>query len=881
METRTESVLALSGFPPLVKNVPPNWPNVPAPNKLSLLWNYNYHDIYHKFSPFTNYDDNLLSCILSDKQPFVYTYIDESDKGIINQLPSGLKSILSTINITQDSVNDVVRIGKWSISSWGIQFYAAQTLLQRTQPFDETRIYNPLSPILATVQPMTAGLGGRPMRHIEGGLAGLGLGLLDSLTSTFGISLRSGFSTPKSTVGDPALSDYNTGQGKGLIRGNTATTAFNTLKNKWPISDGTSGNSGLGFSGFLNKIADAATQMFGSAKQPSGTKVRADEVSYNLMAVSPRLDVAQTWYPYPDTRINQPRKKTSLLGQINSVTSAVMSLATNPLQLAGQGLSSLFNSTFNNSGRTPFKRQKFISVPGGFLVVNTTNGFIGQSLKGGTPTGYQIQGDKYSDNVYLAPSGVFENSDMMVQFSYYATDQYNYESKFSDTLNQNVKDLSDNLKSVLDAIDNVNTAYSVDKKKFYSKLLSAGNITTLDYISLYAGVPKYKKEPNTYGALAEYNTKESGKKAPPATIDKWGNREKNLKFATSFTSDGLNQISVLTRDKNGKLTIPYDDALHIQYGNWKEYQPYEDDLIAFFFYDVVNKKYIPFRATVKGISEGNTAFWDELRFLGRADQLYSYNGYSRSLTFNFNVVINSINELLPSWKKINYLASVVKPSNYTKSTLSGEVYNRFMVPPMMMLTIGDLYKYQPIVIRNVNVNIPEDAIWETLNQENSEDWNYLNGRIKNPYVKGKYGQLPREVEINVEGALLEKERPQIGGSHYGHAPRKDDWEKYIVNGEATPQAFVVGMTGTDSEYFLPTPNEVHVNMLEIMPAVAPSSNVKPFAPPSSQPTTVADNTATLNETNKRAEELRIGNLRQKAVQLQTGPNALGRAALRR
>ena len=86
MTTKTDSVLALSGFPPLVKNVPPNWPQVPTPNKLSLLWNYNYHDIYHKFSPFTNYEDNLLSCILSDKQPFVYTYIDESNKGIINYL---------------------------------------------------------------------------------------------------------------------------------------------------------------------------------------------------------------------------------------------------------------------------------------------------------------------------------------------------------------------------------------------------------------------------------------------------------------------------------------------------------------------------------------------------------------------------------------------------------------------------------------------------------------------------------------------------------------------------------------------------------------------------------------------------------------------------
>ena len=101
------------------------------------------------------------------------------------------------------------------------------------------------------------------------------------------------------------------------------------------------------------------------------------------------------------------------------------------------------------------------------------------------------------------------------------------------------------------------------------------------------------------------------------------------------------------------------------YTGWRTWEPYNDDLIAFFFYDVVNGKYIPFRATVKAISEGNTAFWDELRFIGRADQLYSYNGFSRTLSFTFNIVISSVNELLPSWKKINYIASSVKPSNYT------------------------------------------------------------------------------------------------------------------------------------------------------------------------------------------------------------------------
>jgi hypothetical protein len=95
---------------------------------------------------------------------------------------------------------------------------------------------------------------------------------------------------------------------------------------------------------------------------------------------------------------------------------------------------------------------------------------------------------------------------------------------------------------------------------------------------------------------------------------------------------------------------------------------------------------------------------------------------------------------------------------------------------MMMVTIGDLYKFQPIVITSLTVNIPEDASWETLNEKNSNNWSYLNGLITapNPYIG--YGQLPREAEIAVTCNLLEKERAIMGGSHFGHAPRVDNWE---------------------------------------------------------------------------------------------------------
>lgn len=817
-QNRPDSVITLTGFPPLVPHVPANWPTRPSPNKLSLLWQYNNHELYHKFSPYTNYHDSLLSHVLSNKQPFVYKFIDEADKTTFNQLPSTVKSLASAVNINQDTIDDVVRVSKFLVSSWGVQFLAKQVLIQRLQSFDETRIFNPLSPLLPTLAPFALGLGQPPLRHIEGGL----LGLANSVTQVVGINLQTSYATPKSTAGAGALSDYNTGEGKGLIRGADASKGFAQLKVAWPVTTGPSTTTG-GITGMLSMIGAAATQVFGySPKQPAGTIFRADETTYTMMAISPRLDINQSWFPTSQTRADQPRQATSLLTSLNNAASTVLSVVTNPLSIIGNALGSLFKST-NGSRGGVFTRKKIIAIPGGFRISNITNQLTGQPIKGRT-TGYTIgDGDKYGNDVGPDVDGSLEHSDMLVQFSYYATPGQNYDSKFDDALSNKVQTLTNDLKSVIDGINSNQTIYTAKLPTVYSKLLSSGDPKSVGYDNLFGSVPVNDSTPtNTFGVAGEYN---SGNSNLPPTLDRRVNPANNLRFATTFTSDGINQLGVLSM-KNGRIQIPWKASLSSQYPNWTEYKPYNDDLIAFFFYDLVNKKYIPFRATVKGISEGNTAFWDELRFIGRADQLYNYNGFSRTLSFSFNVVINSISELLPCWKRIAYIASAVKPSNYTRSETINNVFDRFMVPPMFQITIGDLYRYQPIVIRSINVNIPDDAIWETLNQDNSKEWTYLNGIIKNPSLNRNYGQLPREIEINIEGALLEKERAQVGGAHFGHAPRKDNWEQFLnSDGELTEDAFVVGAPGTEAgASYLKAPTSLHQSLITPLPSATPVGN---------------------------------------------------------
>jgi hypothetical protein len=232
------------------------------------------------------------------------------------------------------------------------------------------------------------------------------------------------------------------------------------------------------------------------------------------------------------------------------------------------------------------------------------------------------------------------------------------------------------------------------------------------------------------------------------------------------------------------------------------------DMIYFYFYDLVNEIYIPFRATLSGIQDQNSADWDTIAYLGRADKLFVYRGFSRDVSFNFKVYANSIQELVPMWERIDYLVGLTRPSKYTELTgrpsratvggsdapgtgtnpntgtrnigeagvITAQVdYSNsgFMYPPMIEFTIGDLYNEQPAVLNSVNVSVSEDATWETLHDDTYEYRSSPspNTIITQPNVKCR--QLPNIVDVSVQLRLIEKQRAETRVPKFG---KMDGWK---------------------------------------------------------------------------------------------------------
>jgi hypothetical protein len=221
--------------------------------------------------------------------------------------------------------------------------------------------------------------------------------------------------------------------------------------------------------------------------------------------------------------------------------------------------------------------------------------------------------------------------------------------------------------------------------------------------------------------------------------------------------DYVNSLGVLNADE---FAEKYND----------QFNGLGPDLVKFYFYDIVNNRFIPFNATVKGLQENNTSTWEPIEYLGRPDKLYYYKGFTRDVSFNFKVVAHSVKELLPMWQRVNYLVGLTRPSNYT-STVNGG----FMIPPMVQFTLGDFYKNHFVVLNSCNVSIPEDASWELINESTvqQQDWSYNLGNIftfDKTSMKGKVAQFPREAEITINMSLMEKDRPKTGRALWGNAP---------------------------------------------------------------------------------------------------------------
>jgi hypothetical protein len=783
------------------------------PNKISTLFTPNSSVLYSKYSP---YPDGQSGGFFGANQPYIVTNIEDSNKGI--------NSTLKYAPLQPSATIDVVRITKFSASNPGIKFLLKQVYLQGYQPFNETKIYNPLMPVQSTLRVASFGILDRPLRHIEPNLGGV-LGALgvNGIAGAFGFNPPN--PPPRGTapgVGGTPLSITNPGDGKGLTRGGTATSAYSGQNYSYL--------SRPSRTGFLKNIGNffKSSTLFGAfftVGQPIGTTYKGDDQTYSLMINNKRivsfnkngdntygtLGVVQRFSPDDRDLEGTPTydKYARYIGQYNSST----------LKYSAQSLYIDTNSYklsdgvvfFGASNKTYFSGIES-SIPG-YEVSDMLFLYNDYLTNNNYPT--KLKSIRKIDSIvhsldskkvyvieaggYIKDTGIIDQTGKPIDKSPIITDQYD---KYIDPTKTDV-DYPTKLTSLdgtlpteglynrtqLDQIKHKDSGqgYVIDPdglvKGYENRNVNPqtktpeGDIKNTFFVyerDLSNEYPTtFIKGKTVFGQeqIDFANTQNQALKGilsnytfvPPTDL-------KELRsIIDSSKTDKKNTLSYLTKYREyrkvdlldnpggkGFAGVNQSDLINVLNVQSKTDDFINKDLIKFYFYDIYNQKYIPFRATVKGISERSVSSWDDFQYIGNADKVYNYKGFTRGLGFSFNVVAMSVKELLPMWQRINYLMGLSKPANYK---------NGFIVPPLVMMTIGDIYKNQPIVINSINMTIPDNATWETVS-DRIDTYEYLNGRLK---IKDNVtvAQFPREVEISIDANILEKEKPKVGINNFG------------------------------------------------------------------------------------------------------------------
>jgi hypothetical protein len=112
--------------------------------------------------------------------------------------------------------------------------------------------------------------------------------------------------------------------------------------------------------------------------------------------------------------------------------------------------------------------------------------------------------------------------------------------------------------------------------------------------------------------------------------------------------------------------------------------------------------FMVFRAYITSFDDSTTANWDANKYIGRGEEFYIYNGFSRKINIGFKVAALSAGEMKPMYQKLNYLMSNLMP-DYNGVLMRG---------PMTKMTVGNWIDSQPGVINSLTYTVSNDSPWE-------------------------------------------------------------------------------------------------------------------------------------------------------------------------
>lgn len=123
------------------------------------------------------------------------------------------------------------------------------------------------------------------------------------------------------------------------------------------------------------------------------------------------------------------------------------------------------------------------------------------------------------------------------------------------------------------------------------------------------------------------------------------------------------------------------------------------------------EKFITFQATMRGIKEDYAPSWSTRNFFGRNTPSYIYQYTDRTISISFTIFASNRDRMGLLKQRINWLARHTYPSYVNLDKSSTKV---IFEAPIIAITIGDMFKNLPGIIKNLNYDwdMQDNNRWE-------------------------------------------------------------------------------------------------------------------------------------------------------------------------
>jgi hypothetical protein len=239
--------------------------------------------------------------------------------------------------------------------------------------------------------------------------------------------------------------------------------------------------------------------------------------------------------------------------------------------------------------------------------------------------------------------------------------------------------------------------YVLDAKTIFNKTVSKNDTQISDFREAIPASQVFSGgKQNILSNAPDYRTKNIENRV---NLGDPGKRNKNV---SSYTNG-------LTRPDGTKYgALDSITAMPLYQSDKGNHGGKRNDLVKFSIGIIGNddpylRTYIHFRAFLDSMDDNYNAQWENFKYMGRGENFYRYNGFTRTINLGWTVAAQSKEELIPMYQKLNFLASSLAP-DYSA--------NGYMRGNLAVITVGGYLFEQPGIINSINYSVPTESPWE-------------------------------------------------------------------------------------------------------------------------------------------------------------------------